>query len=163
MHSAGRSLHRSRAYLVTLRHAETRSADPDALQRQPTADLFEQYLGDQGGYGLFSLLSTGGPPGASRSFMFYGSAPSARVDFDFKGMHGLRAYWLSRSARPHIAWCRLVAPELDWPPDSEHVLGELQKRPLPLASLGHFISPAMRRDAGRLAQCLALPVGGLGR
>jgi hypothetical protein len=47
--------------------------------------------------------------------MFYANpAKGMAVDYDFQGMHAMRAYWLSRSLRMHIALCRLVAPELGW-------------------------------------------------
>src|SRR5450755_2421467 len=94
--------------------------------------LFELYLHDEGGYVLFSLLSKAAShPGASRPFPFYLSlAKGMGVDFDFQGMHGVRAYWLSRSLHLHIALCRLVAPELDW----ADVLDELHKQLDPLAA-----------------------------
>jgi len=36
------------------------------------------------------------------------------VDFDFKGMHGLRAYWIAVSIELHLQLCRLVVPVLGW-------------------------------------------------
>ncbi len=93
----------------------------------PTTDLFELYLQDEGGYPLFSMLSNAAShPGASRPFLFYASpAKGMAVDFDFQEMHGLRAFWLSRSLQLHIALCWLVAPELNWPTDWTNVLDEL--------------------------------------
>ena len=100
----------------------------------PNVDLFEQYLADEGGYLFFSQLSNAGVhAGASRAFAFYGSASEAKLDFDFQGKHGLRAYWLSVCLRLHIKLCRLVAPELGWP-DWATVLDELQARLDPLAA-----------------------------
>jgi hypothetical protein len=98
-------------------------------------DKFEEYLGDEGGYlFFFSLPSNAGVhAGASRAFAFYGEPSDAKLDFDFQGKHGLRAYWLSVCLRLHIRLCRLVAPELDWP-DWATVLDGLQARLDPLAA-----------------------------
>jgi len=35
-------------------------------------------------------------PGAARAFQFYGT-PGAGVDYDFKGKHHVRAYWIAQS------------------------------------------------------------------
>ena len=77
-----------------------------------TTDLFELYLPEEGGYPLFStLFRAASHPGAFRPFMFYANpAKGVAVDYDFQGMHAMRAYWLSRSLLLHIALCRLVAP-----------------------------------------------------
>jgi hypothetical protein len=42
------------------------------------------------------LNSSGAHPGASRAFQFYGT-PGAGIDYDFKGKHLLRAYWIAPS------------------------------------------------------------------
>jgi hypothetical protein len=117
--------------------AEIAAEDGVDIEKLPqTADLFELYLHDEGGYALFSLLSKAAShPGASRPFPFYLSpAKGMGVDFDFQGMHGVRAYWLSRSLHLHIALCQLVAPELYWPADWADVLDELHKQLDPLAA-----------------------------
>jgi hypothetical protein len=99
-----------------------------------SADKFEQHLADEGGYLFFSLLSDAGVhAGASRAFTFCGSPSDAKLDFDFQGKHGLRAYWLSVCLNLHIKLCRLVAPELGWP-DWAAVLDGLQARLDPLAA-----------------------------
>jgi hypothetical protein len=59
--------------------------------------LAQQYLPEHGGYQLYALLnSSGAHPGASRAFQFYGT-PGAGIDYDFKGKHLLRAYWIAPS------------------------------------------------------------------
>jgi hypothetical protein len=99
----------------------------------PPADMFGQYLGDEGGYTFFSLLSaTGVHASALRPFLFYGVGGGGRmIDFDFQGMHGARAYWMSIAVRLHINLALLVAPELSWP-NSELALGKLLDRITPL-------------------------------
>jgi hypothetical protein len=93
---------------------------------------------------LFSLLSTTGVhAGALRPFMFYGLGKAATtIDFDFQGMHDVRAYWMSIAVRLHISLARLVAPELDWP-DWDPALGELRDRLTPLAAEAEkrYVSP----------------------
>ena len=67
--------------------------------------------------------------------MFYTNpARGMAVDYDFQGMHAMRAYWLSRSLRLHIALCRLVAAELSWPECCAVVLDGLTGRLEPLAA-----------------------------
>jgi hypothetical protein len=59
--------------------------------------LAQQYLPEHSGYQLYALLnSSGAHPGASRAFQFYGT-PGAGIDYDFKGKHLLRAYWIAPS------------------------------------------------------------------
>ena len=123
-----------------VRLAEIAAEDRVAIEELPgTADLFELYLHDEGGYPLFSTLSRAAShPGASRAFMFYASpAKEMAVDYDFQEMHGMRAYWLSRSLGLHIALCRLVAPVLDWPEGWADVLDGLARRHEALAAGAH--------------------------
>jgi hypothetical protein len=119
------------------RLAARASEDGIGIERLPaTTDLFELYLHEEGGYPLFSTLSRAAShPGASRAFMFYANpAKGMAVDYDFQEMHAVRAYWLSRSLRLHIALCRLVAPVLDWPEGWTDVLDDLARRLEPLAA-----------------------------
>jgi hypothetical protein len=111
--------------------------DGVGIEKLPaTTDLFELYLHEEGGYPLFSTLSRAAShPGASRPFMFYANpAKGMAVDYDFQGMHAMRAYWLSRSLRLHIGLCRVVAPELGWPEGWAVVLDDLGRRLEPMAA-----------------------------
>jgi hypothetical protein len=119
------------------RLAAIATEDGVGIEKLPaTTDLFELYLHEEGGYPLFSTLSRAAShPGASRPFMFYANpAKGMAVDYDFQGMHAMRAYWLSRSLLLHIALCRLVASELSWPEGWAVVLDDLARRLEPLAA-----------------------------
>ncbi len=119
--------------------ADMAREDGVTIEQHPlSADMFGQYLADEGGYTFFSLLSaTGVHASAMRPFMFYGlGKAAAKVDFDFQGMHGVRAYWMSRAVRLHINLARLVAPELGWP-NWDFTLGKLQDRLAALALIIH--------------------------
>jgi hypothetical protein len=79
------------------------------------SDLLEKHLPDSGGYLFYSLLSNAGVhPGAGRAQAFYGRPGSGAIDFDFKGLHHVRAYWMSVDIRLYIDLCDLAAPVLAW-------------------------------------------------
>jgi hypothetical protein len=78
--------------------------------------LLEKHLPDSGGYMFYSLLSNAGAhPGAGRAQAFYGTPGRAVVDFDFKGLHHVGAYWMSVVIRLYLDLCELIEPVLGWP------------------------------------------------
>lgn len=116
--------------------ADMAQEDGVVIAKLPSsAELFEQYLADEGGYTFFSMLSTAGiHTNPSRPSMFYRVGPIATtIDFDFQGMHAVRAYWMSIAVRLHINLARLVAPELGWP-NWDSALGKLREQLVPLAT-----------------------------
>jgi hypothetical protein len=67
------------------------------------------------GYMLYALTSAAGVhPGAQRAVLFYGNPGTRIMDFDFKGMHAVRAYWIAVSIELHLQLCRLAVPVLGW-------------------------------------------------
>jgi hypothetical protein len=75
------------------------------------SELLEKHLPDLGGYLFYSLLSNAGVhPGAGRSQVFYGRPGKAVIDFDFKGLHLVRAYWASVNIRLYLDLCDLAEP-----------------------------------------------------
>jgi hypothetical protein len=120
--------------------------------------LAQQYLPERGGYQLYALLnSAGAHPGAPRAFQFYGT-PGAGIDYDFKGKHLLRAYWIAQDILLHLDMCDLAAPILGWGHDWE-VLAERtrdQLRPLAEEAERRYVEPLQRAfdskpDLDRLA------------
>jgi hypothetical protein len=85
--------------------------------------------------------------------MFYRLPGTSSMDFDFQGMHLVRAYSMSQSVRLHITLSRLVTPELGWP-DGLAVLDRLSDRLTPLAD------GASRRYEGPLHQEVSRLVAG---
>jgi hypothetical protein len=109
-------------------------------------DLFTTYLDDAGGYLSFALLSTAGShPGALQSTLFYG-VPGVGVDYDFKGLHALRAYWLSGAGVVHLELCRLCGPICGWT-NQETLLTSAESSLTPLAQ-----EAQKRFLSGKLAQ-----------
>jgi hypothetical protein len=102
---------------MSMRLAEVAREDGVTIAVTPRrSELLEKYLPDSGGYLFYSLLSNAGVhPGAGRSPAFYGRPGKAVIDFDFKGLHHVRAYWMSVNIRIYLDLCSLVEPELDWP------------------------------------------------
>ena len=76
--------------------------------------LMEQYVPQHGGYMSYAVLSSAGThPGPARAFQFYGTA-GAGIDYDFKGKHHVRAYWITQVILLHLDVCDLAAHALDW-------------------------------------------------
>jgi hypothetical protein len=74
------------------------------------------------------------------------------MDFDFKGMHVVRAYWIAMSTELHLELCRLVAPVLGWQ-RWEAALDALSSRLQPLAEEAQrrFGEPHLRAWQQRVA------------
>lgn len=113
------------------------------------SDLVEKYLPDSGGYLFYSVLSNAGVhPGAGRSQAFYGRPGKAVIDFDFKGLHDVRAYWMSVDIRLYLDLCDLVHPMLGGP-EWKVLTGQIRARLEPLAQ------EAKRRYMGRIQEEMA--------
>lgn len=111
--------------------------------------LLEKYLPESGGYMFYSLLSNAGVhPGAGRAQAFYGRPGKAVIDFDFKGLHHVRAYWLSVNIRLYLDLCDLVEPVLGWP-EWQTLTGQIRARLEPLAQ------EAQQRYLGRIQEDMA--------
>jgi len=111
-------------------------ASPGSMSR-----LAQQYLPEHGGYLFYSLLnSAGAHPGAPRAFQFYGT-PGAGVDYDFKGKHHVRAYWIAQGILLHLDMCDLAAPILGWGQAWEALAGQTRNQ------LGLLAEEAERRYA----------------
>lgn len=77
--------------------------------------LMERYLPAHGGYLLYALLNRAGAhPGPARASQFYANPTTRVIDYDFKGLHIVRAYWITQSIRLHSELCQLAAPVLGW-------------------------------------------------
>ena len=77
--------------------------------------LMERYLPAHGGYLLYALLNRAGAhPGPARASQFYANPATRVIDYDFKGLHIVRAYWITQSIRLHTELCQLAAPVLGW-------------------------------------------------
>lgn len=116
-------------------------ANPGSMSR-----LAQQYLPDHGGYQIYALLnSSGAHPGAARAFQFYGT-PGAGIDYDFKGKHLLRAYWIAQDIDLHLDMCDLAAPVLEWGQDRDVLAEQTRDRLGPLAGEAErrFIEPLQR-------------------
>lgn len=111
--------------------------------------LVEQYLPEHGSYMLYALLSSAGVhPGAARSSLFYGRPETGIIEFDFKGMYHVRAYWIAQSVSLHLELCHLVAPVLGWREwDAIAEVTQIQLEPL--------AEEAERRFSDPLRQALA--------
>lgn len=99
------------------RIAEIAEEEGVTIAKKPRrSGLLQKYLLDAGGYMFYSLLSNAGVhPGAGRAQAFYGRPGRAVIDFDFKGLHDLRAYWISADIRLYLDLCDLVDPVVGWP------------------------------------------------
>ncbi len=103
------------------------STPPSASQRAA------QFLSGSDGYFLYALTSAGGVhPAAQRAVLFYGNPSTRIMDFDFKGMHVVRAFWITRSIELHLELCRIVVPVLGWQ-RWEPALDKLARKLRPLA------------------------------
>jgi len=113
------------------------------------SELLARHLSDSGGYMLYSLLSNAGVhPGAGRAQAFYARPGRSVIDFDFKGLHHVRAYWVSVSIKLYLDLCDLTEPVLGWPgwsALSEQIRNDLE----PLAR------EAQQRYLGRIQQELS--------
>lgn len=113
------------------------------------SELLKQHLPDSGGYMFYSLLSNAGVhPGAGRSQAFYGRPGKAVIDFDFKGLHHIRAYWISVDIRLYLDLCNLVEPVLGWP-EWKALSGQTRANLEPLAQ------EAQQRYLGRIQEEMA--------
>lgn len=124
------------------------SQDGIAIPANPgsMSKLAQQYLPDHDGYQLYALLnSSGAHPGAPRAFQFYGT-PGAGIDYDFKGKHLLRAYWIAQDINLHLDMCDLAAPVLEWGQDWDTLAEQTQNQLAPLAEEAErrFIEPLQR-------------------
>lgn len=113
------------------------------------SQLLEKHLPESGGYMFYSLLSNAGVhPGAGRAQAFYGRPGKAVIDFDFKGLHHVRAYWMSVNIRLYLDLCDLVEPVLGWP-EWKAVTGQTRAGLEPLAK------EAQQRYLGRIQEEMA--------
>ena len=111
--------------------------------------LMEQYLPEHGGYQSYALLSSAGAhPGPARAFQFYGT-PGAGIDYDFKGKHHVRAYWIAQGILLHLDMCDLAAPILGWGQAWEALAGQTRNQ------LGPLAEEAKRRYAEPLQRAFA--------
>src|SRR6202050_845610 len=119
------------------------------------SSLIERYLPDRGGYLLYSLLSTAGVhPSAARANFFYGQPDARKIDFDFKGMFAVRAYWIGQATSLFLELGNVTTPVLgwrEWPALADTT--ERQLRPLAHEAEQRFFAPlqraAKRLQAGR--------------
>jgi hypothetical protein len=116
-------------------------ANPGSISK-----LAQQYLPEHGGYQLYALLnSAGAHPDARRAVQFYGP-PGAGIDYDFKGKHVLRAYWITRDILLHLDMCDLTAPVLAWSHEWEALAEQTRTQLGPLAreAARRFVEPLQR-------------------
>jgi hypothetical protein len=121
-------------------------ASPGSMSR-----LAQQYLPEHGGYLFYSLLnSAGAHPGMPRAFQFYGT-PGAGVDYDFKGKHLMRAYWIAQSILLNLDMCDLAASVLGWGQEWETLAEQTRNHLQPLAEEAgrRFIEPWQRAFANK--------------
>jgi hypothetical protein len=135
---------------MSSRLIELAQADGVTIAAKPRrSELLEKYLPDSGGYLFYSVLSNAGVhPGAGRSQAFYGRPGMAVIDFDFKGLHDVRAYWMSVDIRLYLDLCDLVGPVLGGP-EWKILTGQIRTRLEPLAQ------EAQRRYLGRIQEEMA--------
>jgi len=68
-----------------------------------------------GGYLLYALLNRAGAhPSPARASQFYANPTTRVIDYDFNGLHIVRAYWITQSIQLHSELCQLAAPVLSW-------------------------------------------------
>lgn len=123
--------------------------------------LMEQYVSEHGGFLSYAVLSSAGThPGPARASQFYGT-PGVGIDYDFKGKHHVRAYWIGHAILLHLDLCALAAPVLGWGPGWQ-ALGQRTRDHLgPLAEEAErrYGEPLRRAMAGRPDPSGAPPVG----
>jgi hypothetical protein len=113
------------------------------------SELLEQHLPDPGGYLFYALLSNAGAhPGAGRAQAFYGRPGKAFIDVDVKGLHHVRAYWMSATIRLYLDLCELAGPVLGWP-EWDALTGQTRTELQPLAE------EAQHRYLGRIQEEMA--------
>lgn len=146
----GTSAKRMRRRLTGLAHE-----DGVSIAGKPRrTELLEQHLPDSGGYLVYALLpNAGAHPGAGRAQAFYGRSGSPVIDFNVKGMHHVRAYWMSASIRLYLDLCGVAGPVLGWP--EWDALTEQAR-----TELAPLVEEAQHRYLGRLQEEMAnLPTG----
>jgi hypothetical protein len=95
--------------------------------------LMEEYVPQHGGYMSYAVLSSAGThPGPARAFQFYGT-PGAGIDYDFKGKHHVRAYWIAQAVLFHLDVCDLAAHALGWGREWEALAERTRDQLRPLA------------------------------
>jgi hypothetical protein len=113
--------------------------------------LIEQYTPDHGGYLFYALLnSAGAHPGAARTFQFYGT-PGVGVDYDFKGKHHVRAYWIAQSILLHLDMCDVAGPVLGWGQGWQALAERTRNQLGPLAeeAARRYVEPLQRAFANK--------------
>ncbi len=113
------------------------------------SDLLEKHLTDSGGYLFYSLLSNTGVHSSSGSAQaFYGKPGTATVDFDFKGLHHVRAYWIGVNIRLYLDFGDLAAPVLGWQQWAA-MAGQIRPDLQPLAKEAErrYVEPALQAMA----------------
>ncbi len=115
-------------------------------ERPDLAALFDLYL--PGGYLSFALVSDmGAHPGPS-PFFFYGEARSGAADWDYRGLHVERAFWIAQACRIQVENCKLAGSVFEWG-DQEHVLKRIGDELAPIAAEAERRFSA-RRDPTRI-------------
>lgn len=111
--------------------------------------LMEQYVPEHGGFLSYAVLSSAGThPCPARASQFYGT-PGAGIDYDFKGKHHVRAYWIAQAILLHLDLCALAAPVLDWG-QGWQALGQRTRN-----RLGPLVDEAERRYGEPLRRAMA--------
>jgi hypothetical protein len=137
-----------------LRDAATDLASRDEVEiaeaHYRTSKLMERYLPEHGGYLLYSLLSSAGVhSSAMRNKFFYGQPDTGVLDFDFKGMFTVRAYWIGVATDLYLDFCDLVSEILGWhgwQDLSEKAHSQLE--PLAQEATGRFYRPFLSVASG---------------
>ena len=92
-----------------------------------------------------SVATAGVHPGAQRAVLFYGNPGTRIMDFDFTGMHAVRAHWIAVSIELHLQLCRLVAPVLGWREwEAAFDAHDSKLRPLAEEAQRRFAEPHLR-------------------
>lgn len=111
--------------------------------------LMEQYVPEHGGFLSYAVLSSAGThPGPARASQFYGT-PGAGIDYDFKGKHHVRAYWIAQAILLHLDLCTLAAPVLGWAQGWQSLSESTRDR------LGPLVEEAERRYGEPLRRAMA--------
>lgn len=121
-------------------------ANPGSMSK-----LAQQYLPEYGGYLFYSLLnSAGAHPGMARAFQFYGT-PGVGADYDFKGKHVVRAYWIAQGILLNLDMCDLAAPVLGWGQEWEALARQTrnQLRPLAKEAERRYVEPLQQAMANK--------------
>jgi hypothetical protein len=99
------------------RLTEMAAEDGVTIAPKPTLPvLMEKHLPEWGGYMFYSVLSNSGAhPGAASATAVYGKPGAGVIDYDFKGLHHVRAYWMAVDIQLYLDLGDLVEPVLGWP------------------------------------------------